>query len=490
MDSQAIINTMEVLETRPVSSLAAEATIKVCYVSDKPNRNGTVINEEIGREIAATLPGAPIVGFYSQADGDFVEHSRRLTIDHEGIKFEDLTKPYGFVSPIHSPWYQKFKEDGEERKYLMCKGYLWTRQYEEAKQIKEKGQSMELNSEQMSGYYDGDVFVFTHAVLDRLCVLGDKHEPCFEGANIVANYSLGYNSLAKEIEDIIGKRYYVLDDKLVEKEMLGDPESVMPEDLLKQGIEPNDPVPAAEPANEPAVEPVVEPVANNVDPAPVEPSEPVADPAAEPVAEPVAEPTNEPTPEPEPTAEPVVEPTTEPVADPVDPVEPTAPAEPVAEPATEPTAEPTAEPVAEPSAEPAGEYAELTSRVTYLEQQLAERDARISELEQTVNTYKAAEAKQLETEKQGIVESYKLLLTDEEMKPVVDSIAEYSLEDVESKLAVIFARKTREQQAASAATNYQLDVNHLPGKIEEDVPEFMKQAMAYDQAHGLTNLKI
>ena len=44
----AIINTMEVLETKPLSELVTEATIKVCYVSPDPNRNNTVITTEVG----------------------------------------------------------------------------------------------------------------------------------------------------------------------------------------------------------------------------------------------------------------------------------------------------------------------------------------------------------------------------------------------------------------------------------------------------------
>lgn len=49
MDSQAIVNTMEVLDTKPISELVTEATIKVCYVSETENRNMTVINKEVGR---------------------------------------------------------------------------------------------------------------------------------------------------------------------------------------------------------------------------------------------------------------------------------------------------------------------------------------------------------------------------------------------------------------------------------------------------------
>lgn len=229
MESQAIVNTMEVLETKPINELVTEATIKVCYVSENPNQNNTVINKEVGRQIAATLPGAPVVGFYDKESGDFVQHSRKVTISNGQVNIEDITKPYGFVS-FDAPWYQDFMEDGQVRTYLMCKAYLWTRQYEEASQALNKGQSMELDEQTMSGYYEGDVFVFTAATLDKLCILGDAYAPCFEGAKIMSSYTKQYESLAEQVENILGRRYYVMNGQLQPK-----PEKITLEYALQLG---------------------------------------------------------------------------------------------------------------------------------------------------------------------------------------------------------------------------------------------------------------
>lgn len=229
MDSQAIVNTMEVLETKPISELVTEATIKVCYVSETENPNQTVINKEVGRQIAATLPGAPVVGFFDEATGDFVEHSRKIEIKDGQVVAKDITRPYGFVS-FDQPWYQDFMEDGVVRTYLMCKAYLWTRQYAEASLALNKGQSMELNENSMSGYYEGDVFVFTQATLDKLCILGDAYAPCFAGAKIMSTYARQYNDFTERVEDIIGRRYYVMNGKLEPK-----PEKITLEYALQLG---------------------------------------------------------------------------------------------------------------------------------------------------------------------------------------------------------------------------------------------------------------
>ena len=93
MESQAIVNTMEVLETKPINELVTEATIKVCYVSENPNQNNTVINKEVGRQIAATLPGAPVVGIYDKESGDFVQHSGKVTISNGQVNSRNLAQP-------------------------------------------------------------------------------------------------------------------------------------------------------------------------------------------------------------------------------------------------------------------------------------------------------------------------------------------------------------------------------------------------------------
>lgn len=218
MASQPILETVEILSTKPLNELLSEVTIKVCYVSETPNRNGTVINEEIGREIAATLPGAPIVGYYKE--DDFQEHSQRIIFTGNELLLEDLTRPYGFVSPDTQPWYQVFVEDGIPRKWLMCTGYLWTKQYLEANQIIGEGQSMELDENDMDGYWEGDKFVFTHAAASKLCILGSQFEPCFEGAGFMAKYMKQNDDFVTQLENILGRRYCVVDGKLTVKEEL------------------------------------------------------------------------------------------------------------------------------------------------------------------------------------------------------------------------------------------------------------------------------
>ncbi|DAY91937.1 MAG TPA: hypothetical protein [Caudoviricetes sp.] len=605
MESQAIVNTMEVLETKPINELVTEATIKVCYVSENPNQNNTVINKEVGRQIAATLPGAPVVGFYDKESGDFVQHSRKVTISNGQVNIEDITKPYGFVS-FDAPWYQDFMEDGQVRTYLMCKAYLWTRQYEEASQALNKGQSMELDEQTMSGYYEGDVFVFTAATLDKLCILGDAYAPCFEGAKIMSSYTKQYESLAEQVENILGRRYYVMNGQLQPK-----PEKITLEYALQLGWNLTDAVymqlrnRGAEMkydiqgiyseggtifvilqdresleyvrvnltiTSEDTVEldsemQAVRQTWSVKEPPAPEPVEPLGgttvtatqDPASTASTGAPAAPAATPEPAPAPAGagvfkkkkddedegegegegegddpksddgdgtdggtdggtddggdddddkkkkkkgnfaadgdgdDPKPEGSEGGLPDPSvgnpDPSDIPGPAtfsangeggEPSAEPAadpepTEPTTQFSAEPAAEPEGAPAVDYAAV----------IEDLKSQVETLTNELNGYRAKAAEEEKEKKQAMVTSYSEMLTEEEMKPVVEKLDEYSLDEIESKLAVTYARK--QKNSGHPSTGFQVSVAGAAAVDHslDGLPEFFIQALELDKKKEL-----
>ena len=193
IDSPEFIN-LQPLEINPLMS---SCEIKVLYVGE--NRNHSFITKEVATEMAKTLRGAPIVGYYKEQKEDFADHGEKVIIDDEGLKFECLTKPYGFVSPDAKVWFQNFEDTDdfgnvETREYLMTTGYLWTGQYKECESVVANGknQSMELDPETLDGHWSTnsktnmDFFIINDAIFSKLCILGDDVEPCFEGARITA----------------------------------------------------------------------------------------------------------------------------------------------------------------------------------------------------------------------------------------------------------------------------------------------------------------
>lgn len=197
--SVATIKNPEFINLQPleINPLMSACEIKVMYVGQ--NRNHSFITKEVATEMSKTLRGAPIVGWYKEDKGDFADHGDRITIDNDGIKFEKMTRPYGFVAPDAKVWFQEFEDTDDFgnkviREYLMTTGYIWDGQYSEAKCVTEQGKphSMELDDDTLDGKWSTDVksgmefFIVNDAVFSKLCILGDDVEPCFEGSSITA----------------------------------------------------------------------------------------------------------------------------------------------------------------------------------------------------------------------------------------------------------------------------------------------------------------
>ena len=188
----------EFINITPVNPLISKCQIKVCYVDDKPNRNKSVITKDVATEMANSLPGSPIVGFFNENTEDFEEHNRIIELSNGEFKMRDNTRPYGFVDLGAKVWFQKFLDDGVvEREYLMTEGYLWTGQYPECKRVVDKGNnhSMELDEKTLNATWAKDsngkpqFFIINKAIISKLCILGEENEPCFEGSQINVNFS-------------------------------------------------------------------------------------------------------------------------------------------------------------------------------------------------------------------------------------------------------------------------------------------------------------
>lgn len=195
--SVSTIGSPEFVNITSISPLVSKCEIKVLYVGE--NRNRSFITKEVAREMAQTLPGCPIVGYYIENKEDYGDHGEQVIIDAEGVKFNKLTKPYGFVAPNARIWFQTFDETDAfgnvtRREYLMSEGFLWTGQFEECQEVINSGkpQSMELDEKTLKGYWSTeknrgvDFFIINDAIFSKLCILGDDVEPCFEGASITA----------------------------------------------------------------------------------------------------------------------------------------------------------------------------------------------------------------------------------------------------------------------------------------------------------------
>lgn len=259
----------ELLDIVPMNPFISHCKIKVCYVGDTPNRNGSVITKEVAKQLANTLPGSPIVGFFNEETGDFEEHSRKIEILGDKLTIEDMTRPYGFVDMNAKAWFEDYLDDGVPHTYLVTEGWIWTGVYPESQRVVEKGnnQSMELDPDTLDGFWASDdknkteFFIINGAIMKKLCILGEDFEPCFEGASIT-NFSLNddfnlkiYN-LMKEVRELKGGNCFVENTENIVEPVVEETPIVVDEPVTEFAAPEEPAVVEEEPAAE--EEPVVE----------------------------------------------------------------------------------------------------------------------------------------------------------------------------------------------------------------------------------------
>lgn len=220
-----IPGSVEIIDLQPsdFSPLISKCQIKVCYISDEPNRNMSEINREAAEKLASTLRGSIIAGYYNEQTGDYEDHNKELSIIDGEVCYKEITKPYGFVDLSARCWYQDFIDNGVPHTYLMTEGWLWTSQFPECQRVIEKGnnQSMELDEKTLKGEWSKDsntgleFFIINEAIISKLCILGEDVEPCFEGASIQGAQKVQYSfSLDRNFQDDIKLMMYELNKYL------------------------------------------------------------------------------------------------------------------------------------------------------------------------------------------------------------------------------------------------------------------------------------
>lgn len=173
----------------PYNQVLSKARVRIFYKYG--NRNGSYITDEFAEKLISTLPYAPVKGIYSATEKDFTSHGEA----------RDLGRIYGIVpQDFNFAWEDHLDEDGITRTYACADVLIFTALYPEAEQVLNSSQSMEIYRPSIKGSWemiDGEeYYVYTDGCFLGLQVLGEKVEPCFEGA---AFFSL-YDSLKELVE--------------------------------------------------------------------------------------------------------------------------------------------------------------------------------------------------------------------------------------------------------------------------------------------------
>lgn len=370
--------------TETISESQGLNRLKVGVFTKYGNRNGSYITDEIAQKLidSAIQGDTPVVGFFDPESQNWSSHTGPT-----------LASAYGYVENFEG-WQPFTDKDGTERDYAVFSVVLFTRYFNAANFVVGQNQSMELDINSIEGDWanigDQEYFVYTKAEIMGLCIIGD-HEPCFSVSSFFAKNDDTYKSQYDKFSSLLADLKAKVEE--AENQPQGG-EHPMENNVVNPEV---NPTPVQEPVQEPAIQ---EPVA------------PAAEPAVEPVVEPVPEPVTEPA-----------------------PVEP--------------------EPAANPAAEFEAQIADLQNQLTTMTTNYENAQARIQELEaqitsaseteaslrEQIATYEAERTRLEVEQKNSVVERYSNVLTEEEIAPIREGLNEFSLEQLESKLAICFANK-------------------------------------------------
>lgn len=310
--------------------------------------------------------------------------------DPEGQEWASHTGPklangYGYVESFDG-WTPFEDTDGVTREYATFSVILFTDYYEEARKIKGQHQSMELDPETIDGdwtEFDGEpYFVYTKGNMLGFCVIG-AHEPCFSVSSFFSKNDDTYKSQYEKFSSLL----LGLKEKFEETQ-----------NTTKGGEQPMD-----ENMNKEIEEPVVNPAE---EPTEFENAEPDEAPAAE---------------------EPVVE---EPVA-----------AEEPAEPTEFEKLQQAYDTLQASFNELQTKFDEATNNISEFNSTIEELKTENEKLKTAVANYQAVEA-QIEVDKKNtLIEKYEKVLEEEEINEIKNKINDFSYDELEGKLAIVFANK-------------------------------------------------
>ena len=178
------------------------------------NFNGSVFSKEVVEENIDTIKNTPILGYIREMpDGeyDFKGHEYIITKDENGIRRKNIGSAWGVIPESCNPrWFSKTLDTGEEVEVLQVDALLWSKLEDSADIMLrdiEKGQSMELEPKSIEGYEDPEteLFHFTKFSFDGCTILGNDINPAMQDANITVNFTMG--DFVKNIQSELINKY-------------------------------------------------------------------------------------------------------------------------------------------------------------------------------------------------------------------------------------------------------------------------------------------
>ena len=170
--------------------------LKVRVFTKYGNRNGSYITDEVAEQLirSATSGQTPVIGFFDPETKTWASHTGPT-----------LANGYGYVEDFLG-WEPFADTDGITREYAVFSVILFTKYFEEAKNILGQNQSMELDPASITGDWamigDDEYYVYTNAQMLGFCVIG-SHEPCFSVSSFFSKNDDIYKSQYEKFSSLL-----------------------------------------------------------------------------------------------------------------------------------------------------------------------------------------------------------------------------------------------------------------------------------------------
>lgn len=204
MDRQIPIYFDNVIIASPIEKISESNShmgrLEVGVFTKYGNRNGSYITDAVAEMLikSATQGDTPVIGFFDPETESWAGHTGPT-----------LASAYGYVDNFIG-WRPLTDSDGTTRDYAIFSVVIFTKYFEEANLIVGQHQSMELDIHSIDGDWadidNNEYFVYTKAAIMGLCVIG-SHEPCFSASSFSPSqnkeevYQLQYQKFSSLLAD-------------------------------------------------------------------------------------------------------------------------------------------------------------------------------------------------------------------------------------------------------------------------------------------------
>ena len=198
--------------------------VKIWLMHLGENFNESVFEKEVVDEAISTLEYIPIVAFIEDnkaGEKDCSNHRYIITKDEKGVRRKYMGSAYGVVMSSednNAHYEERLCDDGETRTFLVVDGLIWN-MFEDSSEIINrdliKNQSMELWNDGIEGYEDENgLFHFTKFSFRAACILGDDYEPAMINSTVEVQFTM--SDFVKNIQSELNDKFIAF-TKMVNK---------------------------------------------------------------------------------------------------------------------------------------------------------------------------------------------------------------------------------------------------------------------------------